>query len=102
MIEFSVNGTSIPEVDFDVGESYAGLLPISDANDPNQLYFWFFPSTNPAAAKEITIWLTGGVIDLRSSQNIFVADVYSPVVHLQESCFRRMAPFCGSQGFSSP
>lgn len=61
-IEFVVNGTSIPEVNFDVGESYAGLLPISaDANDPNQLYFWFFPSSNPSAEKEILIWLTGGV-----------------------------------------
>jgi carboxypeptidase D len=25
-----------------------------------ELFFWFFPSGNPAAAKEITIWLTGG------------------------------------------
>ncbi len=46
---------------FDVGESYAGLLPIGDANDTsNQMYFWFFPSTNPAAAREIAIWVTGG------------------------------------------
>jgi len=60
-VEFAVNGTGIPEVDFDLGESYAGLLPIGDANDTNQLYFWFFPSTNPAAEKEIAIWLTGGV-----------------------------------------
>ena len=48
-------------VGFDVGESYAGLLPIGDVNDTNQLYFWFFPSTNDAAEKEITLWLTGGV-----------------------------------------
>ncbi len=59
--EFAVNGSGIPNVDFDVGESYAGLLPIGDSNDTNQLYFWFFPSTNPAAEKEIMIWLTGGV-----------------------------------------
>ncbi|KAK5658252.1 hypothetical protein OQA88_2227 [Cercophora sp. LCS_1] len=60
--QFVVNGSAIPEVDFDVGESYAGLLPI-DNNDPlNQLFFWFFPSTNPVAQenKEILIWLTGG------------------------------------------
>ena len=58
-----MNGTGIPNVNFDVGESYAGLLPISsDTNDTtNQLYFWFFPSTNPAAKKEIMIWVTGGV-----------------------------------------
>jgi carboxypeptidase D len=44
-----------------LGESYAGLLPISsNKNDTNQLYFWFFPTTNPAAQEEIVIWLTGG------------------------------------------
>lgn len=60
--EFAVNGSGLPNVDFDVGESYAGSLPISrDANDTNQLFFWFFPSENQTVAKEITIWLTGGV-----------------------------------------
>lgn len=57
-----VNGTAgaIPEVDFDIGESYAGLMPISDkANETDQLYFWFFPSANPDAGDEITIWLNG-------------------------------------------
>lgn len=58
--EFAVNGTAIPEVDFDVGESYAGLLPISNATNASELYFWFFPSTNPAASNEILIWLNGG------------------------------------------
>ncbi|KAK1759754.1 carboxypeptidase [Echria macrotheca] len=60
--KFAVNGTGIPEVDFDVGESYAGNLPIDNNNPENQLFFWFFPSTNPVAQenKEILIWLTGG------------------------------------------
>ncbi|KAL2018344.1 hypothetical protein VTK56DRAFT_947 [Thermocarpiscus australiensis] len=59
--KFAVNGTAIPDVDFDVGESYAGLLPISgDPNEESSLFFWFFPSTNPAAEKEILIWLNGG------------------------------------------
>ncbi|KAL1641109.1 hypothetical protein SLS58_006383 [Diplodia intermedia] len=58
---FAVNGTNIPDVDFDIGESYAGLLPISDkANETRKLYFWFFPSTNPNATDEITIWFNGG------------------------------------------
>lgn len=59
--EFAVDGAGIPLVDFDVGESYAGLLPIG--NDlSRKLYFWFFPSTNPVAQKkkEILIYLTGG------------------------------------------
>ena len=54
---FAVQGANLPLVPFDIGESYAGLLPISDkANDGNDLFFWFFPSGNPAAANEITIW----------------------------------------------
>ncbi|KAJ4337163.1 hypothetical protein N0V87_004834 [Didymella glomerata] len=61
--KFAVNGTAgaIPDVNFDIGESYAGLLPISDkANETSELYFWFFPSANPDACEEVTIWLNGG------------------------------------------
>ncbi|OLN97346.1 putative serine carboxypeptidase-like protein 1 [Colletotrichum chlorophyti] len=59
--QFEVNGTNIPEVDFDVGESYAGLLPVDTGNDTvNKLFFWFFPSESQAADKEILIWLAGG------------------------------------------
>lgn len=59
--EFVVNGTGIPDVNFDIGESYAGTLSISgNASDPNALFFWFFPSDNPAASDEITLWLNGG------------------------------------------
>lgn len=59
---YAVNGTGIPDVDFDVGESYAGLLSITDdLNAAEKLYFWFFPSTNQAADKEILLWLNGGV-----------------------------------------
>ncbi|KAI1318600.1 alpha/beta-hydrolase [Xylariaceae sp. FL0255] len=58
---FVVNGTGLPLVDFDIGESYAGHLPItSNASDPNQLFFWFFPSDNSDASNEIVIWLNGG------------------------------------------
>lgn len=36
--KFVVNGTAIPDVDFDIGESYAGLLPISGAaNETREL-----------------------------------------------------------------
>lgn len=59
--EFAVNGTGVPLVNFDIGESYAGTLPIDgNTSNPNQLFFWFFPSDNPAASDEITIWLNGG------------------------------------------
>ncbi|KAM0323834.1 hypothetical protein ACHAQA_008412 [Verticillium albo-atrum] len=59
--KFVVNGTGIPEVNFDIGESYAGLLPISQSPDEErELYFWFFPTTNPDAGDEVVIWLNGG------------------------------------------
>ncbi|KAI9666881.1 MAG: hypothetical protein M1831_001386 [Alyxoria varia] len=59
--KFVVDGTSIPEVPFDIGESYAGLMPISgDPEETRKLFFWFFPSTNPAASDEITYWFNGG------------------------------------------
>lgn len=58
--KFAVNGKKIPDVPFDIGESYAGLLPISDAKGAGELYFWFFPSANPLATDEIVIWLNGG------------------------------------------
>jgi len=36
-------------------------LPISsNANETRELYFWYFPSLNPLADDEITIWLNGG------------------------------------------
>lgn len=58
---FVVNGSAIPEVPFDAGESYAGTLSISaNASDANRLFFWFWPSDNPKAKDEITIWLNGG------------------------------------------
>lgn len=59
--EFFVNGTSIPDVDFDVGPSFAGLLPIGPANDGSSLFFWFFPSSAEDSPREIVIWLNGGV-----------------------------------------
>jgi carboxypeptidase D len=48
--KFKVDGTKIPDVDFDIGESYAGLLPISDKPNVSELFFWFFPSENPKAS----------------------------------------------------
>lgn len=60
--KFVVNGTGVPDVDFDLGESYAGLLPISsNANETRKLYFWFFPGQDASVGKsEIGIWFTGG------------------------------------------
>ncbi|PSR75466.1 Alpha/Beta hydrolase protein [Coniella lustricola] len=42
-----------------MGESYAGLLPLGNSTE-DELFFWFWPSTNEAAENEILIWLNGG------------------------------------------
>lgn len=46
-------------VPFPIGESYAGEIPIANSSS-SELFFWFFPSTNPAASNEIVLWLNGG------------------------------------------
>lgn len=63
VVEFAINGTGIPDVDFDIGEAYAGRLSIhhKQLDSDDKMYFWFQPSPNPDAKKEIVIWLNGGV-----------------------------------------
>ncbi|GJE91542.1 alpha/beta hydrolase [Phanerochaete sordida] len=53
--EFYVDGTAIPEVDFDLGPSWAGLMPISGA-----LYFWFFPPGPEGSLDDLIFWTNGG------------------------------------------
>jgi carboxypeptidase D len=50
--------TSMPDVDFDIGEMYAGNIPIG-TNASEALYFVFQPKLG-APVDEITIWLNGG------------------------------------------
>ncbi|KAF7185696.1 putative serine carboxypeptidase [Pseudocercospora fuligena] len=57
---FRVNGTALPEVNFDVGASYAGLLPISADTNSSELFFWYFPRQGAHFSEEILIWLNGG------------------------------------------
>lgn len=36
-------------------------MPISsNSEDPNKLFFWFFPSIDPTAGDDISIWIQGG------------------------------------------
>jgi len=59
---FAVDGKAIPEIPFDAGESYSGLLPISSkADETKKLFFWFWPSKNQSVDDEVVIWLNGGV-----------------------------------------
>ncbi|EME44633.1 hypothetical protein DOTSEDRAFT_88719 [Dothistroma septosporum NZE10] len=50
---------SLPDVPFDVGELYSGLIPIDYTNTSNALFFIFQPTTG-VPRDEITIFLNGG------------------------------------------
>ncbi|TFY76116.1 hypothetical protein EWM64_g7897 [Hericium alpestre] len=59
--EFFVDGSSIPLVDFDVGPSWSGLIPISgDGNETRKLFFWFFPPGPEGSLDDLVFWTNGG------------------------------------------
>ncbi|KAH9065161.1 alpha/beta-hydrolase [Lactarius deliciosus] len=59
--QFFVNGTTIPAVNFDVGPSWAGLIPISAApNESRKLFFWFFPPGPEGSLDDLIFWTNGG------------------------------------------
>ncbi|KAJ5601441.1 hypothetical protein N7510_010975 [Penicillium lagena] len=49
----------LPEVNFDIGEMYSGLMPIDMKNDSRALFFIFQPTIGDSV-DEVTIWLNGG------------------------------------------
>ncbi|KAL4253795.1 Carboxypeptidase [Abortiporus biennis] len=59
--QFYVDGSKIPEVDFDVGPSWSGLIPISSAkNETRKLFFWFFPPGPQGSLDDLIFWTNGG------------------------------------------
>lgn len=50
---------SLPDVNFDIGEMYAGLVPINSNDTSRELFFVFQPTVGEAV-DEVTIWLNGG------------------------------------------
>jgi carboxypeptidase D len=57
---YAVDGAHLPDISWDIGESYSGLMPIQGDKEGRELFFWFVPSQNPKADNEVTIWLNGG------------------------------------------
>jgi len=49
----------LPDVPFDIGEMYSGLIPI-DEKDPSRALFFVFQPTVGKPTDEIVIWLNGG------------------------------------------
>ncbi|OSD01947.1 alpha/beta-hydrolase [Trametes coccinea BRFM310] len=59
--EFYVDGTTIPDVNWDIGPSWSGLLPISsDPNETRKLFFWFFPPGPQGSLDDLIFWTNGG------------------------------------------
>ncbi|KZV99242.1 alpha/beta-hydrolase [Exidia glandulosa HHB12029] len=60
--EFFVDGCKdcIPEVHFDVGPSWSGLMPISSAPNPPELFFWYWPAKHAENADDLVFWTNGG------------------------------------------
>ncbi|GAB7351667.1 hypothetical protein MBLNU459_g2265t1 [Dothideomycetes sp. NU459] len=50
---------SLPDLDFDLGELYSGLVPI-DYNNVSRALFFMFQPTIGEPVDEVTIWLNGG------------------------------------------
>ncbi|KAL4794239.1 Alpha/Beta hydrolase protein [Aspergillus venezuelensis] len=50
---------SLPDVNFDLGEMYSGLIPI-DKNDTSRALFFAFQPKLGEPTDELTIWLNGG------------------------------------------
>ncbi|KII95995.1 hypothetical protein PLICRDRAFT_97584 [Plicaturopsis crispa FD-325 SS-3] len=59
--QFFVDGTTLPDVNFDAGPSWSGLLPISsDPNETRKLFFWFWPTNNASNTDDLIFWTNGG------------------------------------------
>ena len=48
--------TSMPEVNYDLGELYSGLIPINKGNTSRELFFVFKPKIGGDPVDEVTIW----------------------------------------------
>ncbi|WFD35820.1 carboxypeptidase D [Malassezia cuniculi] len=52
---------NLPKVDFDLGPSWAGNLPVSnDTNEDKKLFFWMFPPAGDVGHDDVVVWLNGG------------------------------------------
>ncbi|KAI0773581.1 Alpha/Beta hydrolase protein [Fomes fomentarius] len=56
-----VDGKSIPNITWDIGNSYTGLLHISDDLDNDRKpFFWLFPPGPQGSDEDLIFWTVGG------------------------------------------
>lgn len=59
--QYYVDGRTIPNVTFDAGPSWSGLMPISaNPKESRKLFFWFWPTNNVSNARDLIFWTNGG------------------------------------------
>ncbi|TFK57058.1 alpha/beta-hydrolase [Heliocybe sulcata] len=58
---FHVNSSALPLVTWELQDSWAGRLPISNSSsESRELFFWYWPSSQSTSSEFLTIWLNGG------------------------------------------
>lgn len=67
LLEYRVD--SLPDVPYDIGEMYSGLIPIDPKNASRALFFVFQPTVGEPV-DEITIWMNGGPGELSPPTHI--------------------------------
>lgn len=79
--------TSLPDVPFNVGEMYSGLIPVKVDDTSRQLFFVYQPKIAGPPVDEITIWMNGGEAQLE------YPCIPKPIIHI-------LGPGCSSlEGF---
>ncbi|KAG0141440.1 hypothetical protein CROQUDRAFT_51681 [Cronartium quercuum f. sp. fusiforme G11] len=56
--KFLVDGSNLPLVHFDIGDSYSGILPAQ--SNATELFFWFIPAQTDLGKNDLTFWTNGG------------------------------------------
>ncbi|KNZ59849.1 hypothetical protein VP01_1652g4 [Puccinia sorghi] len=53
--------TKLPQMDFEIDPSYAGLIDISKSpHEQAKMFFWFIPTQSSIGANDLTLWSNGG------------------------------------------